>query len=365
MKKLIPVLVLLCLVLAACGTAPPPVESLSPSSSESIASSTVTQPPEEIGTNETEYVNPYNSQTAVTDDYIFTETRGAIYRIDRESSDSQVFISEETHGLLVGYSYQTIATVGNDLYFLSPNHLLDRFDPASIETYEIGLYRANVDDGSVEKVGTVAKSVYTLQGIGDYLVMHHVGDMPGIANIPEMDPDEAFKIFLPDTNTSVLDELVYSSLDEEEKEGIMRRVYLYQETARLEERLFDEEQDIGFGPVVRADDAYYYLSTFDTMRFFKADFFNGKEEEIIFNDDTSQYMQNAGWAEIVNYDDDWLYIKTYTDLVKIRKDGSEHIVLAENNISQTSLIDIVDGHVYFQGADGFYYFDNIALDKAV
>ena len=87
----------------------------------------------------------------------------------------------------------------------------------------------------------------------------------------------------------------------------------------------------------------------------------GGEKEIKLAEDTAQYLLDAGWAEIVNYDSEWLYLKTYTDLVKIKKDGSEHEVIVADNIGITSFVDIVDGHALYKGTDGIYYIDSITL----
>lgn len=360
-KGISAVLILLALLLSACGTAP----SASSKKSEpllepesSVSSPDTTTPVEPVNS---ESVNPYNSQTAVTDEYIFAQTQGAIYRIDRESGASEVFINEEKDGLIVGYSYMTLAAYDNYLYFLSPNRLLSSADQEAIDDFELGLYRVDAEKSVIEKVGSVQNRIFTLQNISGYLVLHDVGDMPGLTNATDIAPDDAFKVFVPDPEASQLEEFVYSSLDEEERDTIERFVYLYLESAELEERLYNGTLEEGFGPVVRADDAYYFLFTTGGVQLYKAPLLEGGEKEIKLAEDTAQYLLDAGWAEIVNYDSEWLYLKTYTDLVKIKKDGSEHEVIVADNIGITSFVDIVDGHAIYQGTDGIYYFDSIPL----
>lgn len=178
-----------------------------------------------------------------------------------------------------------------------------------------------------------------------------------------MNKDDAFKIFIPDAEASILEERVYSSLNAETQSSIERFIYAYRDSAILEERLYGGSIEEPFGPVIRANDAYYFLE-FMSHRLYRVPLEEGDKEEVNLNSDAKSALQQDTQVELVNYDEDWLYFTELSRIFRIRKDGSEYQLLIKDGVDVNQPIDIVDDHVFYKGTDGAIYMDETAVAQA-
>lgn len=358
MKKLTlfsALILMLAFLLTACDNGPPTSTQASSTPQQSSSQSA----PPDSGTLQLATESPYNANTVFTDNYIFYSTPGGIYRVRKQTGEFELFISEETHDMLIGRSERCIAAVGNTLYFLSPNHFLDRNDPATLDDFELRIMRANVEDATVEQVAVVEHAVYYLFGFGDYLVAHNANHMPGITDIPEMESDEGFKVFLADAKAPALDKALFSELDSATKEYIENYIFQWKPLDELEERIYGGPIETGFISIL-ADDAYYYME-FGSNRIFRAPLNEGDPVEIELSDEVTQALQGGDTPRLLNYDADWLYFHFGYGISRISKDGSEYQELVTHNLNYNGRFDVAGGMVFYEGRDGGFYMNTTAI----
>jgi hypothetical protein len=112
---------------------------------------------------------------------------------------------------------------------------------------------------------------------------------------------------------------------------------------------------------IKANDAYYYLdNAHGNTRMYRVP--SAEHEDPIRVPLSASVAHGLAAHEpaaykLVNYDADWLYLKgdNNLSLFRIRKDGTEYQESVAGNKDRREFLDIVDGWVFYVGADGILY----------
>ena len=231
-----------------------------------------------------------------------------------------------------------IATYENQIYFVGGG------------TGQRALYRADVDGSNPTKVG----------GLGDdYRIRMFEGNIiaaKGNYNEYGMKQSMAYRIFKTDAMVDSLEEISPDTLDDEQRQTIDYLLDYVDKYDLLWERLFPEASEIMFDNYIRTESEYY-------MRGLGGGFYRGTldPDEVEFMTLQDEVMEGTGTnpsAKLVNYDAEWLYVRDEFRLYRVKRDGSEYQLLAENGVEKERPIDVIGGQVFYRGTNGALYMNN-------
>lgn len=358
-KTLLPVL-LLCILLTACGSDPSTV-STSPSC-EPVSSGFHSEPPVTEQSGETPDVsalsedgrpydegkNPYNIHTAVNDAFIFFVERGSVHRISRSDGSAKQIVSSQQPLIATG---PNIAVFDDHIYYMCVKNGPD-VQEGLAENLEMGIYRADFEGGGVTEVASTESGVHQFYSYDGYLIAYSV-------LIHDDKPQEnIYRIFKPDSAADALEEVSLSEIGEEQLAEIHRFINPREVNEPLGDRLGLPAERGAFS-TIQANDAYYGFYLASELEMYQIPFAEqGEPVRIEFPDDVKEALQNLLFMgdTAVNYDADWLYLRSGNTISRIRKDGSAYeLILTDDTIQIQNFIDVIDHQVFFENHDDDIY----------
>lgn len=358
MKKLLPLVLILCVLLTACQSnlSMDSSDSTSKETSSGINSQTpiqknVSSDTEEVSAKENIYdesMNFYNANTAVTDEYIFIVENWSIYRMNRkDASIVKILSNSEDEPRIIGGP--NVEVFDNHIYYLCATNFVDYIEGRS-DQYEMALYRADFDGNNVTEVVTGIQGVYELYSCEGFIVIYS----PNIDRVEETTWEDAFHVFEPDGNLDALKEAPLSLLSEENLFEIQNASAPQKQVRIMGDRL-GQPTERPYFTGIKANDAYYcFDEQFGKQELYQISFSEDKEPvKINLTDEVSQGFKNHTLSpdSLVNYDANWLYFADDSSIFRVRKDGSEYERLAENvNVSNTYfyIVDVIDNLMIYR-----------------
>jgi hypothetical protein len=345
MKKISNLLVLVSLIASGCSlSTPSSLDAVSAASPPSEISSTVEDTIQHEWIPYVESNNPYNVQTAATDEYIFVVDNRTIYRVDRHDGSAKVLIRSQP-----GEGPQIAGTAGiavhdGALYYMCVIHSQEALSGLA-DHLEMSLFRADFDGENITQVADTQNGVNQVYLYDSYLILY--------SSSPEID---AYRFLKPDAAAETLEEVPASDIGEDRLAMIKRYIRPESEHEQLIKRLDITGEAPDFTAIM-ANDAYYYLDSPSISRYQLYRLSIDKDDkpiEIPLSDSAMNGLRSHGSFRLVNYDAEWLYLKDDDSLFRIRKDGTEYQPSIPLRPSFTGFIDILDDWVIYKDFDTMY-----------